>query len=349
MSFNWRAFFLPCDAARSVRLEEVTLTDSAVNSNRFAHRFSGGPHGRQYEAFREEVCRNFCQLDIEPSVSDRLDCNVDIVQVGSLSMGDAHGFSGRFLRSRAMIADGCDDFVLINALADKIVAEQNGASVELRQSEMCLLEMNACGGVGFDYGNHFTAIRIPRRELLSLCPVAEDMLIKPLRQEPGIRTLIQRYYFLSAAAADSLDPEAQQVTARHMVDLIALLLRAGDHDTRLPLQGGAAAARLQIIQSQVAANLHDPDLSIVSIAERNRLSPKQVQRSFECAGVTFAEFVLEQRLLNARRLLGNPAGRQQKIATVAYSAGFGDLSYFNRVFRGRFGMTPSEWRDGQPS
>jgi AraC-like DNA-binding protein len=65
--------------------------------------------------------------------------------------------------------------------------------------------------------------------------------------------------------------------------------------------------------------------------------------------MTFAEFVLEQRLLYAHRLLGNPGGREQKIAMIAYAAGFGDLSYFNRAFRRRFGMTPSDRRDGQLS
>jgi AraC-like DNA-binding protein len=330
-------------------VEEVTVTGNAAKSKKFAYRYSGGPHGRHYEMFREEVCRNFGQLDIEPTASDSLDCGVEIVQLGSLSLGAARGSSGRFLRSQAMLSDGCDDFVLITALANKIVAEQNGVSVELRQSEMCLLEMNACGGVGFDFGDHFTAIRIPRRELLSLCPVAEDILMKPLQHEPGIRTLIQRYQSLSAAAADSLDPEAQQVTARHMVDLISLLLRSGDDDAKQAPQGGGAAARLQLIESQVTANLHDPALSIVWVAERNSLSPKQVQRLFERKGMTFAEFVLEQRLLYARGILRNPSVHQQKIATVAYTAGFGDLSYFNRVFRRRFGMTPSEWRDGHPS
>jgi len=29
---------------------------------------------------------------------------------------------------------------------------------------------------------------------------------------------------------------------------------------------------------------------------------------------------------------------------VAFDAGFGDLSYFNRVFRRRFGATPSDVR-----
>jgi len=325
------------------------VTDGSVKSTRFVYRYAGGPHGRLYQRLREEVCQNFCRLDIEPSIADRLECMVDIVQVGSLTMGTARGSSGRFSRTRALMSDGCDDFVLINAMSDRILVERTGAATDLRQSEMCLLEMNACGGAGLGEGSCFGSIRIPRRELLSLCPGVEDMLGQPLRQEPALRTLIQRYYSLSIGVADSLEPEAQQVTARHMVDLIALLLRPENDDTRQTVQGGVAAARLQIIQAQVTANLRDAGLSIASIAVRNNLSSKQVQRSFEQTGITFAEFVLEQRLLLARSLLGNPRARQQKIATVAYTAGFGDLSYFNRAFRRRFGMTPSQWRDEQTS
>jgi AraC-like DNA-binding protein len=32
------------------------------------------------------------------------------------------------------------------------------------------------------------------------------------------------------------------------------------------------------------------------------------------------------------------------IGTIAYDVGFGDLSYFFRSFRRRFGMTPSDMR-----
>ncbi|HMK68642.1 MAG TPA: helix-turn-helix transcriptional regulator, partial [Stellaceae bacterium] len=71
---------------------------------------------------------------------------------------------------------------------------------------------------------------------------------------------------------------------------------------------------------------------------------KQVQRTFERNGKTFTEFVREQRLLRASRLLTTPANGRRKIAEIALDAGFGDLSYFNRAFRDRFGMTPSEWR-----
>jgi AraC-like DNA-binding protein len=83
------------------------------------------------------------------------------------------------------------------------------------------------------------------------------------------------------------------------------------------------------------------------VARQAALTPKQVQRLFGTTGFTFSEFVLEQRLLLAQRLLSGTGGHREKISTIAHNAGFGDLSYFNRSFRRRFGMTPSEWRDAQ--
>jgi AraC-like DNA-binding protein len=49
---------------------------------------------------------------------------------------------------------------------------------------------------------------------------------------------------------------------------------------------------------------------------------------------TFSEFVAGQRLARAWRVL----------ASIAFDCGFGNLSYFNRTFRKRFGCTPSEVR-----
>ena len=43
-------------------------------------------------------------------------------------------------------------------------------------------------------------------------------------------------------------------------------------------------------------------------------------------------------------MLRDPRYAAWTISAVAYSVGFGDLSYFNRTFRRRFGATPSDIR-----
>ena len=62
------------------------------------------------------------------------------------------------------------------------------------------------------------------------------------------------------------------------------------------------------------------------------------------SGTTFSEFVLEQRLLLARRLLLHEQSRHRKVNDIAYTVSSNDLSYFHRSFRGRFGVTPADMR-----
>jgi AraC-like DNA-binding protein len=311
--------------------------------------YAGAPVGQDYESWREDVCRNFCRVDAEPDSGSQIACKIEIAQVASLALARAGGTSGRFVRSRNLLSDASDDFILFNAIAGSILVVRESRAVELHQSDMWLTDLTAEGAVAFNDNNQFWTLRIPRRELLDICPDAESQLATPLKAGSGIRDIITRYLAMSAESAPSLDPMGQQLTARHMVDLVALLLRSGRDETQLAVQRGYSEARLRLVQAEVMERLHEGSLTIASIAQSVGLSPKQVQRLFERTGMTFAEFVLEQRLLSARRLLSGPGGRHGKIGSVAYSVGFGDLSYFNRSFRGRFGMTPSEWRDAQPS
>jgi len=60
--------------------------------------------------------------------------------------------------------------------------------------------------------------------------------------------------------------------------------------------------------------------------------------------MSFTERVMELRLQKAHALLAGAAHRRLKIIDIAYACGFGDLSYFNRVFRRRYGDTPSAVR-----
>jgi len=52
-----------------------------------------------------------------------------------------------------------------------------------------------------------------------------------------------------------------------------------------------------------------------------------------------------QRLSRAHRMLTEPRLAQNPVGSIAYDAGFGDLSYFNRSFKRRFGMTPRDVRN----
>ena len=131
-----------------------------------------------------------------------------------------------------------------------------------------------------------------------------------------------------------------------MIDLTGLLLGAAADCAEFATKRGHSDSRFDLIKSNVLKNLHRQDLTIDLVARAHGLSPRQAQRFFAYSGTTFTEFVLTQRLSLAHRLLNEPLFRHRKITDIAYSAGFGDLSYFNREFRRRFGDTPSVIRRG---
>lgn len=209
---------------------------------------------------------------------------------------------------------------------------------------MALADMAITGSVGHTNENRFSTIRMPRRALLDINPRAEEKLSQVL-SDGAVAETILRYHALAAHHAPHLDAVGQRLTAQHMVDLVGLLLGTDAEHAALARGRGHAAARLDLMRADVMAALGRNDLCLSEVATRSGLSPRQAQRLFEQAGTTFTEFVLEQRLLLARKLLGDPRARARKISDIAHSSGFSDLSYFNRAFRKRFGATPSELRE----
>jgi AraC-like DNA-binding protein len=97
----------------------------------------------------------------------------------------------------------------------------------------------------------------------------------------------------------------------------------------------------------VQAHLRERDLSAETVARRQGLSPSYARKLFDLSGTSFSAFVLDQRLGLAYAMLRSPRFADLGVSAVAYDVGFGDLSYFNRVFRRRYGATPSEVRAGE--
>ena len=77
------------------------------------------------------------------------------------------------------------------------------------------------------------------------------------------------------------------------------------------------------------------------MAQRQGISPRYLQRLLESSGTTFTARVTELRLQRAYALLTEAPDGAGRIIDVALQAGFSDISQFNRLFRARFGDTPT--------
>lgn len=90
----------------------------------------------------------------------------------------------------------------------------------------------------------------------------------------------------------------------------------------------------------------DAELSVKGLASAMDV-PEYVLRRLILARLGhrhFANFVNDYRLQEVTARMADPALNRRPILTLALEAGFGSIGPFNRFFRERHGMTPSEFR-----
>jgi AraC-like DNA-binding protein len=145
----------------------------------------------------------------------------------------------------------------------------------------------------------------------------------------------------SSALATSV--EGREIVRRHMLDLVAIAATPHQSIGESSLSA-VAAAHTHAIFDHLASHFSDPELSLSNVALSLQISPRYVQRLLEASGTSFTAYVTELRLKHAFMLLTAPDKSDVRICGVALQAGFSDISHFNRLFRSRFGDTPSEVR-----
>jgi AraC-like DNA-binding protein len=107
---------------------------------------------------------------------------------------------------------------------------------------------------------------------------------------------------------------------------------------------GRRAAWQAAVLREIDDLIADRGLSAVTVGQRLGITARYVHLLLEDTGRSFSQLVLAKRLERAAGLLRAQEQPTRKISEIASTCGFGDLSYFNRVFRKRYGRTPSEFR-----
>lgn len=91
----------------------------------------------------------------------------------------------------------------------------------------------------------------------------------------------------------------------------------------------------------IEGHYSDPSLSNLQLAKQCKMSEVSFRRMFSaCYKMTPKQFIMEKRIDKAKQLLSEGA---LKISAVAVQCGFSDPYHFDRVFKTRTGITPTEY------
>jgi AraC family transcriptional regulator len=142
------------------------------------------------------------------------------------------------------------------------------------------------------------------------------------------------------AARDANDAAAAEEVALSLAGAVATALTDAHQPRSL---SSTDERRISQAVRRIEASADEP-ISLGELAGEARLSPYHFLRSFRrIAGMTPYQFVLRTRLHRAAVRLRTTG---DAVSTIAFDAGFGDLSTFNRRFRMVMGATPLAYRKG---
>ena len=314
-------------------------------------RFSleGVPQHDRLPVFREAFGRTVLRYDLEPLPDVPFDVDLRFRALPGLMMMSGWGYGSRNQRTREMLAlDATDDVGLVVNLRGPLRVTHGQQELVLGDGEAVLASMGEVCSYTHRPPGDILALRIPRKVLAPLVSGVDDRYWQRIPSDVPALRLLTDYVRLAQDGDKVATPELQHLVAGHLQDLMALVVGATRDATAMAEGHGLRAARLHAIKQDIAGNIEQADLSVSTLAARHRCTARFVQRLFEADGTTFTDYVLAQRLSRAHRLLTDPRRAGDKISSIAFDAGFADISYFNRVFRQCYGDTPSGIRAGRP-
>jgi AraC-like DNA-binding protein len=268
-------------------------------------------------------------------------------RLAGLDLFTGTGGPVRTERTRRHLADGIVDLRLFVNLGQGLIWFGRGREVIQHPGDAVLTSF-AEPATQLPIDPHkrgpFFALLLPRAALAPLVTNLDDAVLRMIPRGTGALKLLANYVRMLKDDEVLATPALRRLVVTQIYDLVALAIGATRDAAAIAEGRGVRAARLHAIKADIADRLAQDDLTVAAVASRQRISESYVRKLFESEGSSFSEWVLGERLIRAHRMLTDHRFAGRSITSVAFDAGFGDVSYFNRSFRRRFGATPSEIR-----
>ncbi len=252
-------------------------------------------------------------------------------QRGCVDVAEVRCPPARIERTRSgILRDDQEHFFLLRQMEGETGILHAGHEVLLQPGEFLLLDSTRAAELSISGRPAvFLSAHLPRA-----------LVLETRREMPAAGRKITTAHPLHASLCGLLDAGGAEDTAGYIFDLVPLAFAEGARQGAGSL--GSRKHRFRLVRETLELLSGDTGLTVDTLAARTGLSRRQLQREFQENGTTFTECLTRTRLDAVAGKLRHSArhGARMPIAQIAYGAGFGDISHFNRTFRRKFGCSP---------
>jgi AraC-like DNA-binding protein len=263
---------------------------------------------------------------------------------GEISIGKINASKRKGIRSPELAKDTRDGVTMSIACHGRYNLNQARREILLQTGEADFFHNCLPGTFEADEGGEYWVITLPAKVLAPSVGDSSSLVGKRIGAEkPQLRLLAA--YLNAVYRTHGLDDAATKaVIGTQVADMVIASVGCIDEAAQENANRGIRAARFRLVMDEIRSRHSEPMLNGDRIARALGLSTRYIQQLFEENGRTLSAEIINERLKAARTQLADPVRDGDKISDIAYRCGFSDLSHFNRVFRQKYGDTPSAIR-----
>ena len=135
---------------------------------------------------------------------------------------------------------------------------------------------------------------------------------------------------------DCLSADAFEKTTVEMLRNALVFMHPQDHTRH--------AKALHRVQAALLDRMREPKLRIEDVSREVGIGPRTIHRLFQSIGTTPLRWIEDHRLKTIAQELRSTTHAGRSITQIALSCGYNDQSNFGRVFKRKFGVSPSRYR-----
>ncbi|HWN36441.1 MAG TPA: helix-turn-helix domain-containing protein [Pseudonocardia sp.] len=292
----------------------------------------------------DAVCDAYVQLDCQvPPSAEGVDGEIRINTLATLELSRVIASAQRVRRTPSLIARAAEDYFLVSIqIAGVGVVRQDDREAVLQPGDFALYDSTRPYELEFAADFQQYVLMLPRPALHPAPRRTETLTARPVQGSRGAGHLTIQMIRTLGETLDELEPASAAAVAQSVEHIV--LAGLSTLDGAEPPPEPEQAARREQVKACARARLHDPGLTMATLAAALHTSVSTLHRAFADEPYTLSEWIWAQRLDGVRADLCNPALRTRTLTELAFSWGFVDASHFSRAFKARFGCSPRELR-----
>lgn len=217
---------------------------------------------------------------------------------------------------------------------------QNGKTVELGPGHWVSYD----AGSPYEVINHSDfeqiTLMVPRESLSARRDVKMAPLFQAHPSEHGLGKVFWEFLKSVVKESNGIGMQCERSVASAVECMLMQLLS----NVSLPSATAATVDIKEAIMGHINDNLHDPELSLESIARALGTTKRTLHRAYEAEDESISDRVWRMRIQRCQQVLDH-AATDWSVTELAFAHGFKDAAHFSRRFKQLTGMSPRSYQE----